>query len=227
MTDIVQVLNVWPSMFGMRVLVALKEKGVPYEYHEEDLSNKSPLLLSSNPIHKKIPVLIHNGKPVCESLIIVQYIDEAWPLEGKCFLPKDPYQRAVALFWADYVEKKCYDAGARIVKSPKGELQEQAKKDFTDFLVTMDSALRDVAAGKPYFGGDSIGLVDIAFAPFISWFMAYEVLGEFKLPDEQQCPHLNAWIKMVVEYPSVKEALQPPEKVLGFARSVRQRVLGA
>jgi glutathione S-transferase len=31
-----------------------------------------------NPVHKKIPVLIHNGKPIAESLIAVQYIDEVW-----------------------------------------------------------------------------------------------------------------------------------------------------
>ena len=101
----VVLLDFWPSMFGMRVRIALAEKGIEYEYKEEDLRNKSPLLLEMNPVHKKIPVLIHNGKPVCESLIIVQYIDEVWK-DKSPLLPTDPYQRAHSRFWADFVDKK-------------------------------------------------------------------------------------------------------------------------
>ncbi|KAJ0639553.1 putative glutathione transferase [Helianthus annuus] len=71
-------LDFWPSMFGMRVRIALAEKGIEYDYKEQDLPDKSTLLLEMNPVHKKIPVLIHKGKPINESCIIVQYIDETW-----------------------------------------------------------------------------------------------------------------------------------------------------
>ncbi|KAM1212674.1 hypothetical protein ACFX2G_004268 [Malus domestica] len=89
MADEAVLLDFWPSPspFGMRVKIALAEKGIEYECKEEDyVSNKSPLLLQMNPIHKKIPVLIHNGKPVSESLIAVQYIDEVWKDELHCCL---------------------------------------------------------------------------------------------------------------------------------------------
>ena len=104
----VKLLNTWVSMFGMRVIIALKEKGINFEYQEEEdlFSNKSPLLLQSNPIHKKVPVFFHHNKPICESLIILQYIDETWPHSGLCLLPHDPYHRALARFWADYIDKK-------------------------------------------------------------------------------------------------------------------------
>ena len=105
MADEIVLLSIWPSMFGMRVRVALAEKGLKYEYKEEDLQNKSPLLLMMNPVHKKIPVLIHNRKPISESMIIVEYIDEVWNHKSP-LLPTDPYQRAQARFWADYVDKK-------------------------------------------------------------------------------------------------------------------------
>ncbi|RYQ96125.1 hypothetical protein Ahy_B08g091671 [Arachis hypogaea] len=86
MADEVVLLDTWVSMFGMRVRIALAEKGVKYDYKEQDLKNKSPLLLEMNPIHKKIPVLIHNGRPICESSIIVQYIDEIYETWKKMWL---------------------------------------------------------------------------------------------------------------------------------------------
>lgn len=45
-------LGTYVSMFAMRVKIALAEKGIKYEYKEENLMNKSPLLLLMNPIHK-------------------------------------------------------------------------------------------------------------------------------------------------------------------------------
>ena len=109
MADKVVLLSSWASVFGLRVQIALAEKGVDYEFREEDLFDKSPLLLESNPVHKKVPVLIHNGKPICESSIIIQYIDEVWT-KGPSLLPKDPLQRANARFWADFINQTvCYN----------------------------------------------------------------------------------------------------------------------
>jgi len=105
--EAVRVIGLWPSPFVIRVLIALKLKGVKYELVEEVVGKKSELLLRSNPVHKKIPVLLHHGKPISESLIIVQYIDEVWSSDdAPAFLPADAYTRAVQRFWAQYVDDK-------------------------------------------------------------------------------------------------------------------------
>ena len=105
MDEKVVLLDFWSSSYAVRVRIALEEKGIKYEKEEQNLADKSPLLLEMNPVHKLIPVLIHNGKPICESLVILQYIDEVWH-DRSPLLPSDPYQRSQARFWGDYIDKK-------------------------------------------------------------------------------------------------------------------------
>ncbi|XAR50056.1 Glutathione transferase [Bertholletia excelsa] len=96
--------GMWISSYAKRVELALKAKGIPFEYVEEDLSNKSPRLLEYNPVHKKVPVLVHNGKRIAESLVILEYIDETWNNERR-LLPDDPYKRAKVRFWAAFLQQ--------------------------------------------------------------------------------------------------------------------------
>jgi len=97
-------LGVMGSPFLHRVQIALKLKGIEYKYVEDDLNNKSDLLLKYNPVYKMIPVLVHNDNPISESVVILEYIDDAW--KHNPILPSDPYQRAQARFWAKFIDDK-------------------------------------------------------------------------------------------------------------------------
>lgn len=215
MADEVILLDFWPSMFGMRLRIALALKEVKYEYREEDLRNKSELLLKMNPVHKKIPVLIHNGKPVCESTIAVEYIDEVWK-DKALLLPSDPYEKSQAKFWADYIDKKLYDFGRKIWAT-KGEEQEAAKKDLIECLKVLEGVLGD----KTYFGGESLGFVDVSLLGFYTWFYAWETFGNFST--EEECPKLIAWAKRCMEKESVSKSLPDPHKVLDFVHILREK----
>ncbi|XP_042513915.1 probable glutathione S-transferase parC [Macadamia integrifolia] len=216
MADEVILLDFWPSPCGMRARIALAEKGINYQYKEEDLlEGKSPLLLQMNPVYGKIPVLVHNGKPISESLIIVQYIDEFWK-DISPLLPSDPYQRAQARFWADYTDKMVYSS-VKGIYGGKGEKQEKAKKEFIEVLKVLEGELGD----EPYFGGESFGFVDVSFIPFYCWFYCIEKLCSFSI--EAECPKLVAWAKRCMQKESVAKTLPDQHKVCELILQIRKR----
>ncbi|KAK8545609.1 hypothetical protein V6N13_066883 [Hibiscus sabdariffa] len=217
MAEEVVLLDFWASPFGIRVRIALAEKGIKYERREEDLRNKSGLLLQMNPVHKKIPVLIHNAKPICESLIQVQYIDEVWHDKAP-LLPADPYKRATARFWADFVDKKIYEVGGKTWKT-KGEEQARAQKEFMESLKLLEGELGD----KAYFGGENLGYLDIALVSYYCWFHVYEKFGGFSI--EAECPKLTAWAKRCMQKESVAKSVPDQQKVYEFALHLK-KILG-
>ncbi|KAA8550448.1 hypothetical protein F0562_002132 [Nyssa sinensis] len=215
MEDNVVPLDFWPSLFGMRVRIALAEKGVEYESKEENLSDKSPLLPEMNPVHKMIPVLIHNGKPITESLIILQYIDDVWH-DKSPLLPSDPCNRSQAKFWADFIGKKIYSIGKRVMTG-EGEAKEVAKKELIECLKTLEGELGD----KLYFGDETVGFVEVALVPFYALFYSYETCGNFSI--DAECPKLVAWGKRGMEIESISKSLPDPEKIYSFTLQLKQR----
>ncbi|KAJ7948881.1 Glutathione S-transferase-like protein [Quillaja saponaria] len=219
MEEEVVLLSSWESPFGMRVQIALAEKGIKYGYKEEDLlSNKTNLLLQLNPVHKKVPVLIHNGKPICESMIVVQYIDEVWKDKSPLLLPSDPYQRSQARFWADFVDSTVYGHGSKVLFS-KGEEKEGGKKGLLESIKLLEEEL----GNKPYFDGDNFGFVDIALVPAYSWVKAFETCGNFSI--EAECPKFIAWAERCVQHKvSVSKTLPDQHKVRNFLLQLRKKL---
>ncbi|KAH0451889.1 hypothetical protein IEQ34_019188 [Dendrobium chrysotoxum] len=148
-------------------------------------------------VHKKIPVLIHDGKSICQSLIIVEYIDKVFPDKSN-ILPSDPYARSHARF-----NKKVYDYGSKLLKL-KGKALEEVNKELIWIFKTIKTELDK----KKHFGDDAFALVDIAFAPFTSWFYTFEAFGGFSV--KRECPKLAACGKRIMEWESVAKSLHEP-----------------
>ncbi|KAJ4830466.1 hypothetical protein Tsubulata_025391 [Turnera subulata] len=216
----VKLLGVLPSPYVYRVIWALKLKGIPYEFVKENLSNKSPLLLKCNPVHKKIPVLVHGEKSVCESMIIVEYINEVWPQNP--LLPNDLHERAVTRFWSKFAD----DKGSSVLKifRTREDEMEQVKKEILEML----QAIEDHGLGdKKFFGGDQIGIADIAFGSVIHWLTVMEegILGA-KLLEAHKFPRLYSWLKNFQQAPVIKENLPDFEEAVAFYKGLREASLG-
>ncbi|GAB4844954.1 hypothetical protein Ancab_038348 [Ancistrocladus abbreviatus] len=186
----------WASPFVLRVIWSLKIKAVEYDYVEENLP-KSPLLLQYNPVYKKIPVLVHHDKPIAESLVIMEYIDETW--KQNPLLPQDPYERAKARFWAKFVDEKCVPAIMRVFSST-GEEQQKALTEVRENWKLMESGLE----GKRFFGGEQIGFADVANAWIGYWTRIVQEVVGIKLIDEESVPLLAKWFRDILEIPLIK-----------------------
>nr|QFP40004.1 glutathione S-transferase [Allium sativum] len=216
MSEEVLLLETWVSPFAHRARIALEEKGIKFITKQENIHDKSDLLLKSNPIHKTIPVLFHNGKVVCESTLIVEYIDDAWSTVAP-FFPKNPYEKYQVKFWANYVESKVWGAGVKIWQE-KGEAREEAKKAYIDILKVLETELGD----KKYFGGETFNYVDIVFCPFNVFLYTYEKHANFSA--EKEIPKLVAYANRCLERPSVAKTLPDPKKTYEYILELKKKL---
>ncbi|XP_011029706.1 PREDICTED: probable glutathione S-transferase isoform X2 [Populus euphratica] len=195
-------------------------KGIPYEFIEEDVTNKSPLLLKNNPVLKKIPVLLHGEKPVSESMIIVEYIDEIWPQNP--LLPNDPYERALARFWVKFIDDKCSSVWQ--ISLAQGDELEKRVKETVDLLQTVEE---HGLGEKKFFGGDNVGIADIAFGAVIHWLKIIEEIVGVKVFEAHKFPRLHEWIEHFKQLPAVKENLPDWDWIVSYFKGYREERLAS
>ncbi|XP_075497237.1 glutathione S-transferase U17-like [Primulina tabacum] len=213
----VKLLSSWISPFVLRAKIALNIKRVEFESIPENLSAKSDLLLRSNPVHKKVPVLIHGHRIICESLIIVQYVDEVWA-SGPGILPSDHYDRATARFWAAYIDEKWYP-NLRAALVIEGEEAKKANlEEITQGLALFENTFTKCSKGKKFFGGDTIGYLDIALGCFLAWLRVIERINNVILLDEAKTPRLFRWAHDFSAEPDVKSDMPETDKLFEYSK---------
>ncbi|KAK4380446.1 hypothetical protein RND71_002308 [Anisodus tanguticus] len=161
----IKVLGTRPTPFVNRVEIGLNIKSVEYEFITEDMFNKSELLLKSNPVHKKIPVLIHGDNPILREAI-------------------------------------------------GNDAKQALLQKIIEGLGLLEEAFAKCSKGKEFFGGDSIGYVDITLGCFIGWIRAMEMILGLNLIYEAQTPGLARWAKRFLSEKVVKDVILEPEKLV-------------
>ncbi|CAK8578587.1 unnamed protein product [Lathyrus sativus] len=205
----VKLLNFLLSPVGRRVEWALKLKGVDYEYIEEDIFNKSNLLLELNPVHKKVPVLVHGQKSIAESLIILEYIDETW--KQYPLLPLHPYEKSRARFWAKLSDEKLALGSWRAMVR-KGEEGEKYLKEAREVMEKLEEEIN----GKKFFGGNNIGYLDLALGWITCWLPIWEEIGSMQVLDPLKCPSISSWKINFLNDPVIKDNLPPKDKMIVY-----------
>ena len=94
-----------PGANSLKVLIAFKEKSVPFNSHYVNLhlfEQHSPAFKKINP-NGQVPALVHDGKVITESTVINEYLDDTHP--EKPLRPADPYWRARMRIWTKFVDE--------------------------------------------------------------------------------------------------------------------------
>ncbi|OJD09560.1 hypothetical protein ACJ73_10223, partial [Blastomyces percursus] len=110
-------------------------------------------------------------KPLYESNIINEYLEEAYPDHTPHLLPKDPFERARARIWIDFVGARITPSQRKIQYAKSPEERDAARAEFLKAIKEFTAAMDPEG---PYFLGKEVGLPDIALAPWVARFFLIE-----------------------------------------------------
>lgn len=188
------------SNYYNKVKLVLLEKGIPFEEKLQWL-DASPELLAKSPLGK-IPYIEVDGQVLCESQVIVDYLDNAYPQHP--LLPKDPLAAAKVRELIQFLElhlelvaRELYGAaffGGTASDETKGRVHKQLKRNA--------QAFGQLLKFEPYIAGREFTLADCAAVvhlPVISM-LSKTVFGEDVLADYP----VKDYLKRLAERPSVQ-----------------------
>ena len=149
------------SNYYNKVKLALLEKGIPFNEELVMTGSKDEAVLCATPLGK-VPFLRTDEGALCESQVIVDYLEAAYPAVP--LLPANPFAaakvRELTVFidlHLELVARELY-AQAFFGGSVAQDVQDRVRKQLTKNI----AAFKRIAKFGPYVGGDSFTIADCA-----------------------------------------------------------------
>ena len=182
--------------YVQRAVIALTEKGTPFERIDIDLANKAEWFLKLSPLGKT-PVLLVGEVAIFESAVILEYLEETQP---RPLHPADPLVRAEHRAWIEF--------GAAVLSDIAGFYaapDEASFKAKTAQLEQRFSRLEARIAAEPWFDGAEFSLVDAVFGPVFRYFDVFDQIADFGILADK--PKIARWRRNLAARPSVRAAV--------------------
>ncbi|MEX2650445.1 MAG: glutathione S-transferase family protein [Alphaproteobacteria bacterium] len=186
--------------YAHRTRLTLLEKGLEAELVEIDFKNKPARFLAVSP-YGRVPALVHGETIVYESAIINEYLDEVFPTPR--LMPADPALRARVRIWIDYCDHQFLDDYYALLKERDGTriaLLRDKVEAHLRFIEKEGLGRRD--GPGPYWLGESVSLLDLAYYPFFERLPAWRHYRGVTIPED--CAQFRAWLAAMAARPSVR-----------------------
>ncbi|KAH9917095.1 glutathione-S-transferase [Epithele typhae] len=151
----------WVCPYVQRTRIVLEERGIPYQYVEVNPYKKGKHFLEINP-KGLVPAVEWKGQALYESLILCEFLEDAFPSQTPHILPSDPIARGRVRIWVDFISKSVVPAFMRTVMAQEPAKQAESLQEFYNALRTLMAQVEG-----PYFAGEEFTLADVAVAPWI------------------------------------------------------------
>jgi len=181
--------------YVQRAVVALTEKGVPFERIDIDLANKPDWFLKVSPLGKT-PALLVGDHAIFESAVILEYLEET---------QANPLHPADALHRAEH--RSFIEFGSAILNDIAGLYAASDETAFKAKVTQLEQRFERLEARVvgPWFDGETFSLVDAVFGPIFRYFDVFDEIGDFGILADK--PKVTRWRQKLAGRPSVRSAV--------------------
>lgn len=150
------------SNYYNKVKLALLEKGIPFTEERVETHSHDEAVLSCSPLGK-VPFLRTPQGALCESQVIVDYIEAAYPGTPR-LIPADPFEAAKVRELVAYVELHLELVARELYPEAffGGQVSDGTKKRVARVLPENIAAFKRLAKFGPYLAGDTFTMADCA-----------------------------------------------------------------